>query len=98
MIDLNENGFKLYKFEYIRDMMIKNIASGNLKAHAKLPSVDHVCESYSLSQVTVRRAYMHLRKRGYISHLPGLGYFVQETAGVLDIEERPAAGNRKPIV
>jgi DNA-binding GntR family transcriptional regulator len=97
MFDLKENGLKLYKFEYIRDVIIKGIANGDLKAHTKLPSINHICQRYNLSQVTVRRAYMHLRKRGYIAQLPGLGYFVENTAGIGGMTAPPVSDSRQPV-
>lgn len=65
-----------YKFQQIIDSVINDIQTGVLKNNDRLPSMNVVCEQEGLSKVTVQRAYMHLKKKGYISKVAGKGFCV----------------------
>lgn len=79
MLNLNyDPAARSYKFEQIRDELLRNIKNGNFKKNARLPSITEVCEQYGLSRVTVERAYLHLKNRGHVSHIIGKGFFVTE--------------------
>ena len=77
MLSLNyDPRAKAYKFEQVRDEIIRNIGNGNLKKDALLPSITEICEQYQLSQVTVARAYLHLKNQGYITYIASKGFYV----------------------
>jgi DNA-binding transcriptional regulator YhcF (GntR family) len=79
MLDLNYNSeARGYKFEQIRDEIIRNIENGSIERYSWLPTIIEVCEQYNLSRVTVSRAYMHLKNKGYITYITGKGYYVIE--------------------
>ncbi len=74
-----------YKFEQLRDGIIKVIEDGERDASKPLPSINEVSDHYKLSKVTVSRAYNHLKKRGIISNVRGKFYIVTEKANRLKI-------------
>jgi DNA-binding transcriptional regulator YhcF (GntR family) len=65
------------KYQQVINSIISEIEKGNFKKADRLPAINELCEAYSLSKVTVERAYMHLKKRGYIAHTKGKGYYVE---------------------
>jgi DNA-binding transcriptional regulator YhcF (GntR family) len=74
-----------YKFEQLRDEIIKIIESGDLDFEKPLPNINEVSNYFKLSKVTVSRAYNHLKKRGIISNIRGKFYVVTEKANRLKI-------------
>jgi DNA-binding transcriptional regulator YhcF (GntR family) len=79
MLNLNyDPASRSYKFEQIRDELLRNIENGHFKKDGRLPSITEVCEQYGLSRVTVERAYNHLKNRGYASYVIGKGFYVTE--------------------
>ncbi len=69
---------KVLKYQKVIDLIINEIEIGKLKGNARLPSINELSAQYSLSRVTVERAYMHLKKRGYISQIDGKGFYVED--------------------
>jgi DNA-binding transcriptional regulator YhcF (GntR family) len=79
MIKFNYNpNIKKYKFEQLRDEIVRNIDNGELKYGTLIPSVVELTENYGLSRVTIERAYMYLKEKGYIIYVAGKGYYVAE--------------------
>lgn len=76
-LDYNPN-IKKYKFEQIRDEIIKNIDNGLLKRGESISSILELSETYKTSRVTIDRAYRHLKDQGYINFVRGKGYYVSE--------------------
>ena len=67
------------KYKQIIHAVEKAIEEENLKKGEKLPSVNKVCMTQSLSRDTVLQAYDELKKRGIIFAIPGKGYYVKST-------------------
>jgi DNA-binding transcriptional regulator YhcF (GntR family) len=67
------------KYRQIILSIEKAIEEENLKKGEKLPSVNKVCMTQSLSRDTVLQAYDELKKRGVIYAIPGKGYYVKST-------------------
>lgn len=65
-----------HKFQSLIDALVNAIDGGEIPAGGRMPSINHICKTYSLSQVTVSRAYMNLKNRGYISRIAGKGFYV----------------------
>jgi len=65
-----------YKFEQVRDEVIRCIESGELSQDDLIPSIGDICDRFQISKVTVGRAYKHLQALGYISFLRGRGFYV----------------------
>jgi DNA-binding transcriptional regulator YhcF (GntR family) len=74
-----------YKFEQLRDEIIKIIDSKEIDFDKPLPTISDVSEYYKLSKVTVSRAYNHLKKRGIITNTKGKFFVVTEKANRLKI-------------
>ncbi|MEI8203929.1 MAG: GntR family transcriptional regulator [Bacteroidota bacterium] len=71
-----ESNDKNFKYAQIRDKLIENIENGNFKEHLRMPSIAELCETNKLSKVSVERAYMGLKSKGYIKYIPGKGFFI----------------------
>lgn len=65
------------KFRQVADAIAEGINRGHFKIHTALPSIKQACNGTEFSAVTVSRAYLHLKKQGYIAIGPGNRYFVQ---------------------
>lgn len=62
--------------EQISGWLREEMARGDLPAHAQLPSENDLCQRFSVSRVTVRRALQTLEADGLIYRRQGLGSFV----------------------
>lgn len=74
-----------YKFEQLRDEIIRVIDAGEINFNEPLPTINDVSNYYKLSRVTVSRAYNHLKKRGIITNIKGKFFVVTERAKRLKI-------------
>jgi DNA-binding transcriptional regulator YhcF (GntR family) len=74
-----KNNLGIPKYKQIIHSVEKAIEEVNLKKGEKLPSVNKVCMTQSLSRDTVLQAYNELKKRGIIYAIPGKGYYVKST-------------------
>ncbi len=74
-----------YKFEQLRDAIIKIIEHGEVNFDQPLPSINDVSDYYNLSKVTVARAYNNLKKRGIIENIKGKFFVIKEKANRLKI-------------
>lgn len=72
-----EDNLPTPKYRQIIDTIEQMIKSGDLKKGDMIPSLNHLCKQYSLSQDTVLTAYNELKSKGIISSQVGKGYFVQ---------------------
>ncbi len=70
---------RIPKYQQIVNTIIENIASGNLKIDAKIPSINMLSEEYDLSRDTVEKAYNILKSRKIITSVKGKGYYVTKT-------------------
>lgn len=66
------------QYELVRDTIASRIRSGDLGPGEKLPSERVLCDEFSLSRVTIRRALSDLDEMGAIDSLPGRGWFVSD--------------------
>jgi DNA-binding GntR family transcriptional regulator len=81
--DLEATGGRDADLAYMRvaDDIAARIASGELKAGARLRSERDLAEHYEVSYGTVRRAMEVLRERGLITTIHGRGTFVAAPGG-----------------
>jgi len=63
-------------YKQIADQVRDAIASGELAALERLPSIRELAEALRTSVITVKRAYLDLENEGCIVSRPGLGSFV----------------------
>jgi GntR family transcriptional regulator len=65
-------------YKQLTDQLKHAIASGDIKANEKLPSVRELSEALKISAITIKRAYLDLENEGYIFTRAGMGSFVSE--------------------
>ncbi len=63
-------------YEQIKNAMIDQIMSGELKEGAPLPSIRNLAVDIRISVMTIKKAYDELEKDGYIISVQGKGTFV----------------------
>ncbi len=64
-------------YKQITDQIRDAIATGELGAEERLPSIRDLARSLNTSVITVKRAYQDLESLGYIFSRTGLGSFVK---------------------
>ena len=62
----------------LRNLIFREILSGTYQVGEKLPAEREMAERYSLSRVTVRRAYENLEQSGIVIRKQGLGTCVAD--------------------
>lgn len=65
-------------YKQITDQIRDSIASGDLAANERLPSIRELAEALKTSAITIKRAYLDLENEGCIVTRAGLGTFVSE--------------------
>lgn len=86
-------------YEQLIDYFKKEILSGHLTRHSRLPSVRQLRRELSLSNTTVNTVYDNLVADGYIISKPRVGYLVADylpTPAKLPPELPPRAAANKP--
>ncbi len=63
-------------YEQIKNAMIDQIMSGELKEGTPLPSIRNLAVDIKISVMTIKKAYDELEKDGYIISVQGKGTFV----------------------
>ncbi|MBC6679422.1 GntR family transcriptional regulator [Zhenpiania hominis] len=64
------------KYLQVKEDILKKIQIGKLCPMDMLPSENALCQEYSMSRMSIRKALNILLSEGYISSVPGKGYFV----------------------
>lgn len=67
------------KYKQIIHSVEKAIENKTIGKDEKLPSINKICLTHSLSRDTVLQAYDELKKRGVIYSILGKGYFIKST-------------------
>src|SRR5688500_10148624 len=70
-------------YRRIASALERAIASGALRAGARLPSVRQLAQQHGVSLTTALQAYRHLENRGAVQARPKSGYFVAPRAPTL---------------
>ncbi|WP_321974151.1 GntR family transcriptional regulator [Paratractidigestivibacter sp.] len=71
------------KYEAVADSLRKKIRTGAYRPGDQLPSIEHLCELYSVSKITVKKALDELESSGLISRRRGSGSFVKNIKPLL---------------
>src|SRR5690606_27661280 len=87
---------KNLRYERIADLVERQIASGSLKPHDRLPSVRTMSRNAGVSVGTVVQAYMHLERRGLLETRPRSGFFVAPRAAALELPSARRSRSRTP--
>ena len=72
------------KYRQIEQSIIEGIADHQIKKNDQLPSINEICQTFSLSRDTVVKAYNALRERGAIDAAHGKGYYITGDALVVE--------------
>jgi GntR family transcriptional regulator len=65
-------------YQQIKQQLLRDIESGVLQPHARLPSERELVRELGVSRITVRQALGELVQQGYLYSAPGKGVFVSE--------------------
>lgn len=85
-------------YERIAQLVERQIASGALRVHERIPSVREMSRTANVSVSTVVQAYLHLENIGLIEARPQSGFFVRPRPTVAPPEPRPSPSrSRRPI-
>lgn len=74
-VKVKEN-YPISKKQQIVNAVIKDIEKGIFPKEKQLPSINQFSEENNVARDTIGKAYQQLRKRGYITSIPGRGYYV----------------------
>lgn len=77
-------------YEQIKEQVISQILSDDLKEGEQLPSIRALAKDIRISVMTVKKAYDELEKEGYIETTQGKGSFVSSKSSELakDMKQR----------
>ncbi len=67
-------------FEQIKEQILNDVNTGELKPHDKLPSIRQLASDLSLNVNTVKRAFNELETEKVTYSVPGKGVFINEGA------------------
>lgn len=67
-------------YKQIEDEIKRNILSGELKAHDRVPSIRQFARDLRVSVITTKRAYEDLEAEGFLTAIPGKGYYVTQSS------------------
>ena len=92
----------MLKYEQLRDGLKRQIQKGELQVGDLLPSENELCEKFSITRTTVRKALDELLKEGFIEKHKGKGSCVIErrkSLGLLNVKgfSEAAGGNVKTV-
>lgn len=67
------------KYQQVARLIVSDIESGIYKLGERIPSINETSEELLVARETVEKAYKELQKRGILTSIKGLGYFVANT-------------------
>ena len=72
------NGIDTPIYEQIERSIKESILKGDLVGGEALPSIRSLAKDLRISNITTKRAYEELEHDGFITSVPGKGYFVKK--------------------
>jgi GntR family histidine utilization transcriptional repressor len=66
------------RYQQLKDFIIEQISSGELRPLDRVPSENDLVESKSVSRMTANRALRELNDEGYVERIAGRGTFVSD--------------------
>jgi len=66
------------RYQQLKDLIIDQISSGDLRPHDRVPSENELVESTGVSRMTANRALRELTDEGYVDRVAGIGTFVSD--------------------
>lgn len=77
------------RYQQLKDLIIAQISSGDLRPEDRVPSENDLVESMNVSRMTANRALRELTDEGYVDRIAGRGTFVSDfraRSHVLDVQ------------
>jgi GntR family histidine utilization transcriptional repressor len=77
------------RYQQLKDLIIAQISSGDLRPEDRVPSENELVESMNVSRMTANRALRELTDEGYVERIAGRGTFVSDfraRSHVLDVQ------------
>ena len=71
----------LPKYLQVRNELYDRIQNGYLRKGDKLPSEQELCEEFSVSALTIRRALTELSNEGFVARIKSKGSFISDPGG-----------------
>ena len=81
-----DNRIGIPKYRQIINSVFSLIQDGQLKRGDKIPSINSICNEFSLSRDTVLMAFNELKAKGIVSSVPGKGYYIESTS--INVEQK----------
>lgn len=75
------------RYQQLKDFIIEQISSGELRPLDRVPSENELVESKSVSRMTANRALRELNDEGYVERIAGRGTFVSDLHSRSDLLE-----------
>jgi GntR family histidine utilization transcriptional repressor len=72
------NPGKRPRYQQLKDLIITQISSGELRPHDRVPSENELVEQMNVSRMTANRALRELTDEGYVERVAGRGTFVSD--------------------
>ena len=66
------------RYQQLKDLIIAQISSGELRPHDRVPSENELVEKMNVSRMTANRALRELTDEGYVRRVAGRGTFVSD--------------------
>ena len=73
------------RYRQVKEHIIKQINTGELKPHERVPSENDLVKLFGISRMTANRALRELSDDGYVDRLPGVGTFVADARPHSDV-------------
>jgi GntR family histidine utilization transcriptional repressor len=73
------------RYRQVKERIIKQINTGELKPHERVPSENDLVKLFGISRMTANRALKELSDDGYVDRLPGVGTFVADARPHSDV-------------
>jgi DNA-binding LacI/PurR family transcriptional regulator len=80
---LKQPGRPAVLYQKIVDVLRNSILSSHYRPGEELPSERELCEQFSVSRITIRRALAELHRGGWIKSIPGKANIIRENAGTI---------------
>ncbi len=66
------------RYRQVKELIIRQISSGKLKPHDRVPSENELVDTTGVSRMTANRALRELTNEGYVERVVGVGTFVAD--------------------
>lgn len=83
------------RYLQIKEYLLDEINSGRIGRDEKLPSEKELCELFSVSRITVRKALEGLEESGLLYRVPGRGTFVKDMRKQINEEPLKDAASKR---